>query len=75
MPLNNLWVKIHYIFLVNNAGIAHIGNVGNTTGEAMDKIYNVNVKGVYHCMNEGVQKMIQGGFNNQCVFYCGVGWS
>ena len=47
--------------LVNNAGIAHIGNVGNTTGEAMDKIYNVNVKGVYHCINEGVQKMIQGG--------------
>ena len=47
--------------LVNNAGIAHIGNVGNTTGEAMDKIYNVNVKGVYHCMNEGVKKMIQGG--------------
>ncbi|ETN95145.1 SDR family NAD(P)-dependent oxidoreductase [Zhouia amylolytica] len=36
--------------LVNNAGIAHVGNVENTTVEDLDRIYNVNVKGVYNCI-------------------------
>ena len=36
--------------LVNNAGIAHIGNLENTTGDDLDRIYKVNVKGVYNCM-------------------------
>jgi len=36
--------------LVNNAGIAHVGNIENTTEQDMDKLYNVNIKGVYHCM-------------------------
>jgi len=35
--------------LVNNAGIAHVGNIENTTAADMDKIFNVNVKGVYNC--------------------------
>ena len=33
--------------LVNNAGVAHIGNVENTQPEDFDRIYNVNIKGVY----------------------------
>jgi len=37
--------------LVNNAGIAHIGNVENTSPEDMDRIYNVNIKGVYNCLH------------------------
>ncbi|TRZ42299.1 SDR family NAD(P)-dependent oxidoreductase [Robertkochia solimangrovi] len=36
--------------LVNNAGIAHVGNVENTTPEDLDKLYNVNIKGVYNCL-------------------------
>lgn len=36
--------------LVNNAGIAHVGNVENTTEEDMDRIYQVNVKGIYNCI-------------------------
>jgi NAD(P)-dependent dehydrogenase (short-subunit alcohol dehydrogenase family) len=36
--------------LVNNAGIAAIGNVEETTPEEMDKLYAVNVKGLYHCL-------------------------
>ena len=36
--------------LVNNAGIAHIGNIEGTEEEDLDRIYNVNVKGVYNCM-------------------------
>lgn len=43
--------------LVNNAGIAHVGNVENTTEEDLDKIYNVNVKGVYNCINAVIPYM------------------
>lgn len=35
--------------LVNNAGIAHIGNVEHTGEADFDKVYKVNVKGVYNC--------------------------
>ncbi len=37
--------------LVNNAGIAHVGTVENTTEEDMDRLYSVNVKGVYNCIH------------------------
>lgn len=37
--------------LINNAGIAHIGNAENTTEEDFDRIFNVNVKGVYNCLH------------------------
>jgi NAD(P)-dependent dehydrogenase (short-subunit alcohol dehydrogenase family) len=47
--------------LVNNAGLASIGNVEQTTPEELDLIYNVNVKGVYHCLHFGVPKMLAGG--------------
>ncbi|MAH13328.1 MAG: short-chain dehydrogenase [Verrucomicrobia bacterium] len=48
--------------LINNAGIAHIGNVESTSAEDLDKIYNVNVKGVYNGMNTVVPIMVaQGG--------------
>ena len=35
--------------LVNNAGIAHIGNV-----EDLDRIYNVNIKGAYNCLQAAI---------------------
>ncbi|MDG2376210.1 MAG: glucose 1-dehydrogenase [Woeseiaceae bacterium] len=37
-------------FLINNAGIAHIGNVEQTTGDDMDRLFSVNVKGVYNAL-------------------------
>ncbi len=43
--------------LINNAGIAHVGNVDNTSPDDFDRIYNVNVKGVFHCLKTGVEKM------------------
>lgn len=36
--------------LVNNAGIAHVGNLEGTSEEDLDRIYAVNVKGVYNGM-------------------------
>ncbi|MBO0934932.1 SDR family oxidoreductase [Fibrella sp. HMF5335] len=37
--------------LVNNAGIAHIGNAETTTEADFDRVFSVNVKGVYNCLN------------------------
>lgn len=36
--------------LVNSAGIAHIGKLENTTEADFDKLFTVNVKGVYNSM-------------------------
>jgi 2-keto-3-deoxy-L-fuconate dehydrogenase len=47
--------------LVNNAGIAHVGNVEKTTEADLDRVYAVNVKGVYLCSQAGVTMMLRGG--------------
>jgi 2-keto-3-deoxy-L-fuconate dehydrogenase len=47
--------------LVNNAGIAHIGNLENTTEEDFDRLYAVNVKGVYNCSLAAIRHMKKGG--------------
>jgi NAD(P)-dependent dehydrogenase (short-subunit alcohol dehydrogenase family) len=48
--------------LINNAGIAHVGTVLTTTPEDLDRLYAVNVRGVYHCLHFGVERMVaQGG--------------
>ncbi|MEP1446210.1 MAG: glucose 1-dehydrogenase [Paraglaciecola sp.] len=36
--------------LINNAGIAHVGNLENTSEADLDRLYQVNVKGVYNAM-------------------------
>ena len=36
--------------LVNNAGISHIGTAESTTEADLDRVYNVNIKGVYNCL-------------------------
>ncbi len=36
--------------LINNAGIGFVGNIENTTEEDLDRLYSVNVKGVYNCI-------------------------
>jgi NAD(P)-dependent dehydrogenase (short-subunit alcohol dehydrogenase family) len=43
--------------LINNAGIAHIGNLENTAGEDLDRLYQVNIKGAYNCMHACIPKM------------------
>lgn len=47
--------------LVNNAGIAHIGNLEKTSEADLNRIYNVNIKGVYNCMHAVVGKMKENG--------------
>jgi 2-keto-3-deoxy-L-fuconate dehydrogenase len=43
--------------LVNNAGIAHIGNAENTDEIDFERIFNVNVKGVYNCVHSAIPLM------------------
>lgn len=43
--------------LVNNAGIAHVGNIEGTAEADLDKLYNVNIKGVYNCMKAVIETM------------------
>jgi NAD(P)-dependent dehydrogenase (short-subunit alcohol dehydrogenase family) len=47
--------------LVNNAGIAHIGNVLNTSPEDLDRLYQINVRGAYHCLHFGIPIMLNNG--------------
>lgn len=49
--------------LVNSAGISHIGKLDNTNEADFDRIYQVNIKGVYNVMHAVIQQMLvqQGG--------------
>jgi NAD(P)-dependent dehydrogenase (short-subunit alcohol dehydrogenase family) len=48
--------------LVNNAGVAHVGTIERTDEADMDRLYAVNVKGVFLCARAIVPIMIaQGG--------------
>lgn len=46
--------------LVNNAGTAHIGGLEKTTEADMDRLYAVNIKGVYNCLHAGIGLLKQG---------------
>src|SRR5262249_713833 len=41
--------------LVNNAGISHIGKLETTTESDFDRIFHVNVKGIYNCMYSAIE--------------------
>ncbi|MBK8703144.1 MAG: SDR family oxidoreductase [Saprospiraceae bacterium] len=48
--------------LVNNAGVSHIGNIEQTSEEDLDRLYQINIKGVYNCSKALIGKMVaQGG--------------
>lgn len=47
--------------LVNNAGIAHVGNLENTGSADFEKLFSVNVKGVYHLLKYCIPLMKEKG--------------
>lgn len=48
--------------LINNAGIAHIGTAETTSEADFERLFNVNVKGVYNCLHAVLPVMkINGG--------------
>jgi 2-keto-3-deoxy-L-fuconate dehydrogenase len=62
--------------LVNNAGISHIGTAISTSEEDLDRVYNVNIKGVYNCLYATIPFMIENGGGviiNMCSIAASVG--
>jgi len=47
--------------LVNSAGVSHIGKVETTSEADFEKVFNVNVKGVYNCQFAAIPIMKQNG--------------
>jgi NAD(P)-dependent dehydrogenase (short-subunit alcohol dehydrogenase family) len=47
--------------LVNNAGIAHIGKADTTEASDFDRVFNVNVKGVYNCIHAAIPLLRKSG--------------
>ena len=47
--------------LICNAGIAHIGDAITTTEEDMDRLYSVNIKGVYNAIHAVLPGMVENG--------------
>lgn len=45
--------------LVNCAGIAHVGRLGTTTPEDLDRLYAVNVRGTYLTMRAALAPMVE----------------
>jgi NAD(P)-dependent dehydrogenase (short-subunit alcohol dehydrogenase family) len=51
--------------LVNNAGVAHVGTAESTTVEDFDRLYSINVKGVYNCLRATIPHMKKN--NSGCI--------
>lgn len=51
----------HLDILINNAGVAHVGNIERTPEDEFDRLYRVNVKGVYLCSQAAVPAMVRQG--------------
>lgn len=49
----------HLDILVNNAGIGRVGTIEQTSGEDMDRLYAVNVKGVFNLSKAFITGMIE----------------
>jgi 2-keto-3-deoxy-L-fuconate dehydrogenase len=52
-----LTIRERIDILVNNAGIAHVGKLENTSGDDVDRLLGVNVKGVFHMLKAVIPAM------------------
>ncbi|GGB21378.1 SDR family NAD(P)-dependent oxidoreductase [Puia dinghuensis] len=62
--------------LVNSAGVSHIGTAESTQEADMDRLYTVNIKGVYNCLHAGIpvlRKSGGGAIINMCSIAATVG--
>ena len=51
--------------LINNAGIAHVGNIEACEEKDLDRLYEINIKGVYNCSRAIIPLMIKN--KNGCI--------
>jgi NAD(P)-dependent dehydrogenase (short-subunit alcohol dehydrogenase family) len=62
LDVKSVFEKIGNIsILINNAGIAHVGNAETTNEEDFDRVISVNIKGVYNCINVAIPQMKKSG--------------
>lgn len=45
--------------LINNAGVSHYGLISQITSEEWDRLFAVNVKSIYHCVNGVLPAMLE----------------
>lgn len=55
--LNNLSEQRGVDILINNAGVACIGNIEQTSEGDLDRLYNINIKGLYNCAKAVIPAM------------------
>jgi NAD(P)-dependent dehydrogenase (short-subunit alcohol dehydrogenase family) len=58
---DGIMARTRIAILVNNAGVAHIGTVSNTTEEDFDRILRINVRSVFLCTRAVVGQMKENG--------------
>ena len=51
--------------LINNAGIAHVGNIEACKEKDLDRLYEVNIKGIYNCSRAIIPLMVKN--KNGCI--------
>jgi 2-keto-3-deoxy-L-fuconate dehydrogenase len=49
----------HIDILVNNAGVGHVGTMMTTTGDDLDRVYGVNVRGVFNVTRAFLPRMLE----------------
>jgi NAD(P)-dependent dehydrogenase (short-subunit alcohol dehydrogenase family) len=62
--------------LINNAGISHIGKVENTSEEDFERLFQVNVKGMFNCIKACLPKLKEdggGSILNMCSIAATIG--
>jgi 2-keto-3-deoxy-L-fuconate dehydrogenase len=62
--------------LVNSAGVSHIGTAESTSEADFDRLYHVNVKGVYNCLHAAIPLLKKAGGGvilNMCSIAATVG--
>ncbi|NND34672.1 MAG: SDR family oxidoreductase [Saprospiraceae bacterium] len=47
--------------LVNNAGIGFVGNLEETSEADIDRLYTINIKGVYNCLHASISHLKKNG--------------
>ncbi|WP_111307911.1 SDR family NAD(P)-dependent oxidoreductase [Confluentibacter sediminis] len=59
--INNISKNSTIHILINCAGVAHIGNIEKTLEVDLDRVYNVNIKGIYNCIFAVIPHMKKNG--------------
>ena len=59
--ISDIVEKDNIEILVNNAGVAAIGDLENTSEEDFDRLFRINVKGIYNCLHACLPVMVKNG--------------